>query len=283
MASKNRSSSCARRGADRLDHRAALARRRSASATRARRGSCSRAAAVALLVRLLEPIDDHRGRERQLGVRVAAAPARARARRRRTAPAGRSGSRRDRAARLRAGATAAPASSRSTFSPVSAEIGTMSAKPTSRADSARSRGSSASFGTAVDLVERERRAARATLRRMSIRKRSPPPAARLASTTAATTSTSRSASSAVSTMRTFRRCSGRWTPGVSTNTTCAVGIVADADDAIARGLRLVGDDGELLADQPVEQRGLAGVGPADERDEAALHSAGSAAAAGARS
>ena len=55
------------------------------------------------------------------------------------------------------------------------------------------------------------------------------------------------------------------------------GIVANAGNAIARGLRLVGNDGELLADQTVEEGGLAGVGPADQRDEPALHPAGSAA------
>ncbi len=46
-----------------------------------------------------------------------------------------------------------------------------------------------------------------------------------ASTTTTTTSRLRSASSAVSTMRTLRRCSGRWTPGVSTKTICAFGVV----------------------------------------------------------
>ena len=62
-----------------------------------------------LLVRLLELVDHHRGRERQLGVGELRAPARAPSRRRRSARAGRSGSRSGRAARLRAGAPAAPA------------------------------------------------------------------------------------------------------------------------------------------------------------------------------
>ena len=40
--------------------------------------------------------------------------------------------------------------------------------------------------------------------------------------------------------------------------------VLDGEDPVAGGLRLVGDDGDLLADDPVQERGLAGVGPADE-------------------
>ena len=40
-----------------------------------------------------------------------------------------------------------------------------------------------------------------------------------------------------------------------------------AVDAGARGLRFVRDDGELLAEQGVEQRGFAGVGAADDGDE----------------
>ena len=48
----------------------------------------------------------------------------------------------------------------------------------------------------------------------------------------------------------------------------ARGDFKDALDAGARGLRLVRDDGELLAEQGVEQGGLAGVGAADDGDEA---------------
>src|SRR5215204_3835193 len=51
--------------------------------------------------------------------------------------------------------------------------------------------------------------------------RSPGPGFTEASTTRHTTSTSRMASRAVSTMRTFMRCVGLCTPGVSTNITCA--------------------------------------------------------------
>ena len=40
--------------------------------------------------------------------------------------------------------------------------------------------------------------------------------------------------------------------------------VDDAGDAAARGLRLVGDDGEFFANQRVEQGGLARVGTADD-------------------
>ena len=40
----------------------------------------------------------------------------------------------------------------------------------------------------------------------------------------------------------------------------------DAEDALAGGLGLVGDDRDLFADEGVDQRGLAGVGPAHDRD-----------------
>ena len=43
---------------------------------------------------------------------------------------------------------------------------------------------------------------------------------------------------------------------------------ADAEHARARGLRLGRDDGDLGADQPVEQGGLAGIGRAEQSDEA---------------
>ena len=48
-----------------------------------------------------------------------------------------------------------------------------------------------------------------------------------------------------------------------------VGAVHDAAYDGARGLRLVGGDHDLAADQRVGQRRLAGVGPADERGEPA--------------
>ena len=48
----------------------------------------------------------------------------------------------------------------------------------------------------------------------------------------------------------------------------ARGDFEDALDAGACGLRLVRDDGKLLAEQRVEQGGLAGVGAADDGDEA---------------
>ena len=37
-----------------------------------------------------------------------------------------------------------------------------------------------------------------------------------------------------------------------------------------RGLRLIGDDGHLLAHQCIQQRGFSGVRPADDRDEPRL-------------
>ena len=72
-------------------------------------------------------------------------------------------------------------------------------------------------------------------------------------------------------MRTFIRCVGLCTPGVSTNTTWPVVVVLHADDPRARRLRLVGHDRELLADDAIEEGGLAGVGTTEEGDEAGLH------------
>ncbi len=62
----------------------------------------------------------------------------------------------------------------------------------------------------------------------------------------------------------------------------AGGTLADPDDPVPRRLRLVRDDRELLADEAVEQRRLAGVGPADEGHEAALHRIGGPALGGSR-
>ena len=47
----------------------------------------------------------------------------------------------------------------------------------------------------------------------------------------------------------------------------ALGNVNDALNAVARGLRLGRDDGQLLAHQRIEQRGLARVGAAENADE----------------
>ncbi len=51
-----------------------------------------------------------------------------------------------------------------------------------------------------------------------------------------------------------------------------VGAVDDAEDPPPRRLRLVRDDGDLAAAERVDQRGLADVGTAGDRDEAAPHS-----------
>ncbi len=51
----------------------------------------------------------------------------------------------------------------------------------------------------------------------------------------------------------------------------AVRIILHAQDAPARRLRLVGDDRDLGADEGVEQRGLAGVGPPDQGHVTGLH------------
>ena len=50
-----------------------------------------------------------------------------------------------------------------------------------------------------------------------------------------------------------------------------IGIVAYAKNARARRLRLVGHNGQLLANQLVQQRRLAGIGAANEGDETRLH------------
>ena len=47
-----------------------------------------------------------------------------------------------------------------------------------------------------------------------------------------------------------------------------VAVGEEAEDAGARGLGLGADDGELLADEPVEEGGLAGVGGSGDGDEA---------------
>jgi hypothetical protein len=50
----------------------------------------------------------------------------------------------------------------------------------------------------------------------------------------------------------------------------AVRAVDVAEDPVARGLRLVGGDGDLLADQPVQQGGLARGRTSHDGDEAGL-------------
>ena len=47
-----------------------------------------------------------------------------------------------------------------------------------------------------------------------------------------------------------------------------VALGADADHSIARGLGLGADDGQLLPDDPVEERGFSRVGFSDDGDEA---------------
>ena len=61
---------------------------------------------------------------------------------------------------------------------------------------------------------------------------------------------------------------------------CWPDVVPDPDDAIAGGLRLVGNDRELLLDEAVEQRGFAGIGAADQCDEPRLHAVASSSVAG---
>jgi len=43
--------------------------------------------------------------------------------------------------------------------------------------------------------------------------------------------------------------------------------IQDSLDSIASGLWLIGDDGDLLADKRIDERGFACVGPAHDRHE----------------
>src|SRR5215213_3737531 len=54
-------------------------------------------------------------------------------------------------------------------------------------------------------------------------------------------------------------------------TACLPDDLFHPDDAVSGRLRFIRNDRELLAHQVIEQRGLAGVGPADQRDQARLH------------
>ena len=48
----------------------------------------------------------------------------------------------------------------------------------------------------------------------------------------------------------------------------------DSDDSVARGLRLVADDCQLLAHDAVEECGFAGVGLTNDRDDSSLRHEG---------
>ena len=80
-------------------------------------------------------------------------------------------------------------------------------------------------------------------------------------------STSDSASSTVVCMRRVSESNGFWKPGRSSSTTWQPSSVDHAGDAPARGLRVVADDAHLAADEGVDQRRLADVGPAEHGDE----------------
>jgi hypothetical protein len=61
-----------------------------------------------------------------------------------------------------------------------------------------------------------------------------------------------------------------------------IGHVLDPENPVPRRLGLVGHDRQLLPDELVQQRGLAGIGAPDERDMARLHADSSSAGAGSR-
>ena len=94
-------------------------------------------------------------------------------------------------------------------------------------------------------------------------------APRAASTSSTVTSASAAPAQAAATIARSSRRRGAKMPGVSTKTSCVVAVGGDAEQAAARRLHLRRDDGELLADEPIEQRRFAGVGRADQRDIAA--------------
>ena len=91
---------------------------------------------------------------------------------------------------------------------------------------------------------------------------------------ASRTSTTASTSARLSRTARFRRSLRRercwvWKPGVSTKTNCASRVGRDAGDPVARRLRLLRRDADLLPDQRVQQRRLADARPADDGDVAA--------------
>ena len=272
--SKKRLQLLACRGADGLDARRRPSPPGSASATPARRGWCSRGASALShpALRTCRPPPPSRTAVRRGSV---AAPARARARPRRTARVDRSGSPRDRAAR-RPGRC----DEQDLLEAIDVLAGERRHRdhvlePCPSRMSTR-RGSSAGLSIAIDLVERQHPRRLRRLRTTSIRKRSPPPDGSLTSTTTATSidlfqrverRVDHADVEAVQRLDGRRAC--RRTPPAPEGLGLSLAwVVPDADDAIAGGLRLVGNDRELLSDEAVEERGLAGVGPADQRDEA---------------
>ena len=89
-----------------------------------------------------------------------------------------------------------------------------------------------------------------------------------ASTRWTTTSASSAPPQAARTMARSSRRRGWKMPGVSTSTICASPSMRHAAHREARRLHLLGDDGDLGADQPVDQRRLARIGRADDGGEA---------------
>ena len=71
-------------------------------------------------------------------------------------------------------------------------------------------------------------------------------------------------------IRSVRTSRGRCTPGRSVRTSChpCLDVGGDAADRAAGGLRAVGDDRDVGADDRVDQRRLAGVRTPGEADEA---------------
>ena len=98
--------------------------------------------------------------------------------------------------------------------------------------------------------------------------RSPAPGRMLASTTSTTTSTSRKVSVAALDHAPIHPVHRLVDAGSVDEHNLPARRVSDTENPMARRLRLIRDDRELLSGEPIEQRGLAGVGPAHDGQRA---------------
>ena len=126
-------------------------------------------------------------------------------------------------------------------------------------------GSSACFFDAIDLVQHEhdRLSRAAAAGRAGTRCRARPPRRRRRP--ARRRRPRARAPTAASTIRTFMRCMGRWTPGVSRNRICPSGRFFAPRMRVRVVCGLSETMASLRADEPVEQRRLARVGPPEQR------------------
>ena len=199
-----------------------------------------------------------------------AGPARGSARRGGPRSAGRCGPPAGRAAGPRGRAPRAARRGPSIPVPRFAEIGktssTTSSSPTSASTSVSSGGPSRSILLTAQITG----APDPAVSRWPAMKRSPGPTPCSALTTNSTASASSSSCSTRRCMRSVSTSRGRWTPGRSTSTSCQAPARSRGDAAArpAGGLRTVGDDRHLRADDRVDERRLADVRASREADEA---------------